>query len=296
MDKLDLNMDSLELPELDGKDYENLADASEAFAEDLPEIKKPEPIFTEDYDDEEIAAPVLSEMDGSEFASKPKAEPEKPKSAPALGEMYGTSPSPEKSEAPKKSSMQQRMEQPFDMPGAYTPVSSSATAPKPAQSTYQSTSQPYSASSYSAQPQNKTTMDDFYAMTGNEDAIKGEKLAKRLSTAVIIASVLYALLGFSLLSLLNAVYDIYFAIRFRNGSDRARFYLGAGCTFSAINAIRMIVAVNKLTALAAQYDVTFIISVTQFILILITAGMGVLAYFFLLNKSVAEYCGKRGNW
>lgn len=289
----ELKMDGIEIPELDGN-YDDLPDpsAAEPGSPEAFGIKEPEDstmVFDDldDYEFDPLAAPVLSEMDGSEvMKAEEKPEPQKPEteakpamSIPAFEEMGGAAVTAQAAPKPQQS---------YSSPSSYQPVSStqksSAYQPAPSNSGYSQSSAP------------KASMDDFYAMRGdNELFLRGEKTVKRISIVLIVFSVLNGLTGLLIgayFSLLLAICDIVFLSMFKKGSERARWYLGVGCAVSAVDAIKTIIGFSSVSSIFVELGITFVYSIVQFIIIIFALVMGVLTYFFLIDKSVGEYCEK----
>lgn len=228
----------------------------------------------EEYEFDSISIPTLSEMDGSEVKTAEKTESE-------------------------ITAMPQFEEMSADV----KPVSKAAES-RPSSTagsgTYQGV---YGQSSYSQSPQpqefSSSSRSSFYdeMESSSRLSIAGEKKAKVLAIIVIVLSALDIIMclfgGFIYIA--GAVLRIYLAVKFMKGSDRARWFLGACCVFSAINYIRSILTFSDLTGVFAELGATFIVSIIQFILIMSTLGMGIMSYFFLLDKSVKEY-SQRGGW
>ncbi len=292
MDKLD--MDALELPELDSNEYnyEPAEGEENAYFEDLPEIKKPEPLVADDFDMSDVGMPVLSEMDGSEVAKpepKPVSEPAAPKAEPVLGDMNAPVSAP-KTEAPKaeapKSSMQARLEQPFDMPGAYTPVNQSAAT------------QTQSNSSYTYQRQSREDMLDAMYAQKRENYARGQKKAKILGIVIIalaalspIASLLLSTASAStFLDVALFAIITYYTVNFMKGSGKHRISLGKLAVIDAVYAIiNGVQGINVLNDLSDILGVSINTAPVVILMLVRTAGFAAMAYFLLMDNDITDF-------
>lgn len=137
-----------------------------------------------------------------------------------------------------------------------------------------------------------------YLDADSELVAKGIKVAKTVGTITIIVSVLSGLTGLLSLSsrtVVSAAYCVYFSIKFMKGSQNSQYWLGAGCVLRMLLYIISLIdgAVNS-AEYTAEYG-SVVLSIAQFMCLTSAAVYGVLAYFYLLNKSVAAFCKRSGS-
>lgn len=296
-------MDELELPSLDSLDN----DVDTRFTGGSGDDADDEPLVGEAaYDPDDISMPVFSEMDGG-FGNAPAPAPAQENktvslSKPAFEEMSPSLPVFEEMMPgdPKPVSAPQNMANTSNMSDMSNTSSFQSTSGSyhsnsgGYQSTsggYQNTSGSYSAPSYTynSTPSGNSYFDNLDV--SSELAEKGRKKAKVLGIIIIVLSVL-DILGGGVRGIGGSCIRIYGAYQFmKNASSGWRIYLCVVCVISMIFGIVNIAQVDsELLPLAAEYGVTWIVSIVQFIFIMYTVGMGVLSYFFIFDKSIKEYC------
>ncbi len=283
----ELNMDSLELPELDSTDYENMADASKAFLDDLPEAKKnvgSTDDYSYEYDDSEISMPTLSEMDGSQTAAAPTQQP-----APA-----------------KKAETKAELPSIDDM---YTPVQQEITPPKAAAAKpAQNTSNAYIPTGSSNGTYSGTrSIDDIYAARNAIDPEKFEKGKKRATFIGIGGCILYGInvlsylgsafsgtLGISeMLSLVLNIGLLIVTFMFMKGNDKARTFLTYMNLLDEVRGFISLPSAIAAGSLLAALGGGILSAYLLIVLIISLIARGILLYFIAVDENVAEYCKNR---
>lgn len=270
----ELKMDGLELPDT-GETYDALPDASEGLEETAQEAPRPSDSM-DNFDD--IAMPVLSEMDGSDIASP--------------SEQAAKSASPDKPVQPKPM---------FEDMSAPARPQSTQQSSASVQSTYQSTSGSYqstsgtyqnsSAPSYADTSQSNTYTNTFDALQQERMEIiaKGRKKAKFTGILAIVLDVLETLFMLSLRNIIVTVVRIIFIVKFMNGSSSSRIYTAL---FSVIRIIMNIISIGQVDSMSAkfaQYGLSIVITITQLILFIGIFINCVVIYFTMFDKCVKEY-------
>lgn len=295
----ELNMDSLDLPEME-HDYSDVPDASEG----LDEPTRTSPSFGAGEDLSDIEMPVLSEMDGSAPAQPVKAESQKQAPVQAsvqtsaqISEMGGVSPMGGISEmgAASYSAPKRNVQPAAPVSGGYTPVSGGTAST----GTQNNGAASYS-SVYNRNDQGSVQRtNDFFAATEQMNAEKYERGHGKAKVLGIISIVLgaFTILGHlevSLVGLLGIVLGgliIYHALKFMKQSEKSRRTLAWLYVWDLIDCIRGII----MLANATQYlddmgiDASSLIGVTRFIYILGIIFNGVMTYFFMFNSAVHDY-------
>lgn len=329
MDKLD--MMSLELPSAEGLDGldnpEGAGGAGNAVSESGSDDRNEEE-YSYEYDGgelEDMAVPMLSEMDGSELgtpASAPAAAKsvslDKPGaggggtgSTPGLSEMSGA---PAFSEMADTSAGRQTEQyggqgmngqygsdasgNNFGNTGFNSPNNMQTQPQRERQGGYgqQNTYAPVNPGSggMGGMGQNGGSS-DYYMMDGDLPLVqRGAKITKVIATIIIVISVLdiiVGLLSFAARTVIAAGYRIYFSVKLKNGSHNARYWLGLGCVLSVIFNFISMFQVSGLSDYAVELiGSAWIITVIEAIILVPTVGFGIMAYFLLLDKSVEAYC------
>ena len=284
----ELNMDSLELPELDSTDYENMADASKAFLDDLPEAKKnvgsTDDDYSYEYDDSEISMPTLSEMDGSQTNAAPIQQPAPAKKAetkaelPSIDDMFTPV---QQAEKPQK-------------PAAVKPVQNTSNAYIPTGS---------SNGTYSG----TRSIDDIYAARNAIDPEKFEKGKKRATFIGVGGCILYGInvlsylgsafsgtLGISeMLSLVLNIGLLIVTFMFMKGNDKARTFLTYMNLFDEVRGFISLPSAIAAGSLMAAMGGGILSAYLLIILIISLIARGILLYFIAVDENVAEYCKNR---
>lgn len=295
----ELNMDSLDLPEME-HDYSDVPDASEG----LDEPARTSPAFGAGEDLSDIEMPVLSEMDGSAPVQPVKAEPQNQvpvqasvQTSAQISEMGGVSPMGGISEmgAASYSAPKRNVQPAAPVSGGYTPVSGGT-----ASSGAQNNGAASYSSVYNRNDQGSVQRtNDFFAATEQMNAEKYERGHGKAKVLGIISIVLgaFTILGHlevSLVGLLGIILGgliIYHALKFMKQSEKSRRTLAWLYVWDLIDCIRGII----MLASATQYlddmgiDASSLIGVTRFIYILGIIFNGVMTYFFMFNSAVHDY-------
>lgn len=282
----ELKMDGLELPDT-GETYDDLPDASEGLEETSPEAPRP-PDSMDNFDD--IAMPVLSEMDGSDIASP--------------SEQAAKSVSLDKPAEPKP--MFEDMSAPVRPQSTQQSSSSGRNTYQSTSGSYQSTSDSYQSSYQSTSgrtnPRTTSSMDDLYAA---RMAVDPEKYEKGKRKTKIVAGVGIALYGYNTLSYLlsligggglSAFLDLgisgfllYMFIRFFIGSNTAKetlaWWIGIDVVFNIIGIITAGVA----TAAFSSVGMGGIFGFLAVMGIITLIARGVMLYFLVLDDDISEY-------
>lgn len=270
----ELKMDGLELPDT-GETYDDLPDASEGLEETAQEAPRPSDSM-DNFDD--IAMPVLSEMDGSDIASP--------------SEQAAKSASPDKPAQPKP--MFEDMSAPVRPQTTQQSTSSGQSTYQSTSGSYQSTSGTYqnsSAPSYADTSQSNTYTNTFDALQQERMEIiaKGRKRAKFTGILAIVLDVLETLFMLSLRNIIVTVVRIIFIVKFMNGSSSSRMYTALISVIRIIMNIISIGQVDSMSAEFAQYGLSIVITITQLILFIGIFINCVVIYFTMFDKCVKEY-------
>lgn len=291
-------MDGLELPSLDSLD----GDIDARFLDGGTDTGNEPEVGEVEYEFGDITAPMLSEMYGETVPAAPEktAEPTKPAeeekksvslAKPMMEDMTpaGGAPSSKPVSSPSPMSNTGNGYQSSSVNLQKSPDSGYQST----QGVYRNTSGSYSAPSYTYSSPSGGQSSSYWdgLSAANELAEKGRKKAKVLGIIIIALSVLDILSG-GTRGLLGAALRIFGAYQFmKKASSGWRKYLCVVCVVSAIAGIINIIAVDsQLLPLLAAYDLGWIVSIVQFILVIYTIGMGVLSYFFIFDRSIKEYC------
>ncbi len=274
---------------------------------------------------EDMAVPVLSEMDGSELgtpAAKAAARPADSAGNGAgsngmagtggLSDMSGTPAFSEMSGTPAGGQPRQYGGQ--GMNGQYGSVASgnnfgnnadNSQYNSPSNMQYQQGQQggygrqntyaPVNPGSSNGGLQNSGRTDYWDMMDQDLPLVqRGAKIAKIIAVIIIVISVLDIILGLlvgAFRTVVAAGYRIYFSARLKNGSHNSRYWLGLGCVLSVIsNVISMFEISGWSDTVAELIGSTWIITVIEAIILVPTVGFGIMAYFLLLDKSVEAFC------
>lgn len=282
----ELKMDGLELPDT-GETYDDLPDASEGLEETAQEAPRPSDSM-DNFDD--IAMPVLSEMDGSDIASP--------------------------SEQAEKAASQNKPAEPKpmfeDMSAPVRPQSTQQSSSS-VQSTYQSTSGSYESSSGSYQstyqstsgrtnPRTSSSMDDLYAA---RTAVDSEKYEKGRKKTKVVAGVGIALYGYNTLSYLLSLiggggltvildlgisgFLLYMFIRFFMGSNTAKETLAMWITIDVVYNIIGIVTAGVATVAFSSFGMGGLFGFLAVMGIISLVARCVMLYFLILDEDISEY-------
>lgn len=271
-------MDGLELPDT-GETYDNLPDASEGLEETAQEAPRPSDSM-DNFDD--IAMPVLSEMDGSDIASP--------------SEQAAKSASPDKPAEPKP--MFEDMSAPVRPQSTQQSTSSEQSTYHSTSGSYESTSGTYQNSSassyadaYSSTSQSNTYTNTFDALQQErmEMIAKGRRRAKFTGILAIVLDVLETLFMLSLRNIIVTVIRIVLIVKFMNGSSSSRMYTAIISVIRIIMNIISIGQVDSMSAEFAQYGLSIVITITQLILFIGIFINCVVIYFTMFDKCVKEY-------
>ena len=273
-------MDGLELPDT-GERYDDLPDASEGLEETSPEAPRPSDSM-DNFDD--IAMPVLSEMDGSELTS-PSEQAEK---AVSLDKPSEPKPMFEDMSAPARPQSTQQS----SSSGQSTYQSTQGTYQSSYQSTYQGTSSKRTTSS----------IDDVYAA---RRAVDPEKYEKGKNKTKIIAGIgigIYAyntlsyllslLSGGSLLEILDlgiSGFLLYMFIRFFRGSNTAKETLAWWITIDVGYNIIGIFAAGAATLALSSFGLGGLFGFIAILGIISLLARCVMLYFLILDEDITEY-------
>ncbi|MGN0637567.1 MAG: hypothetical protein ACI4J0_04280 [Huintestinicola sp.] len=279
----EFKMDGLELPET-GETYDDLPDASEGLEETAPEAPRPSDSM-DNFDD--IAMPVLSEMDGSEVTAPADKQEEKAVSL-------------DKPSEPKP--MFEDMSAPARPQNTQQSSSSGRSTYQSTSSSYQSTSGSYQSSYQSTSGRTTSSMDDLYTARMAVDPEKYEKGKKKTK---VVAGVGIALYGYNtlyyLLSLigggkLTVLLDLgisgfllYMFIRFFIGSNTAKeslaWWIGIDVVFNIIGLFSAGILTVGLSGVGLG-----IIGVIAIVMGFITlVARCVMLYFLVLDDDISEY-------
>lgn len=308
----DLDMDSLELPEikeLDTVTAEKTDISDSGAGENEYEV-------TDDYEFDPNAMPVFEELGGqtaTPVGTKPAGQQGRAGAAmPAFEDMGGAIPAPKPPEK-KMSAMERRMQEPFDMPGAYVPPSKQAAAasPNPMQGTSGTVSSYQSPSDFQAH--RRAAMDQMYAdRQAHYD--KGKDKAKIVGIIVIAINVLAALSSLTneyynvtdkVLNAASSAVFIFCTVMFLRGSYKYRNMLGKVALFEAAYSIIDLVKIgpaveaanNMLMSMAEMYGYTEAEAAAMMINpaplfirgVLTVIGYLVAVYFFIFDSEIADY-------
>lgn len=225
----------------------------------------------------------------------------------------GTSAASPASEQKQMSARERRMAEPFDMPGAYTPVSKQGSA--------SAASQSGSVPSYSGAYQQRTSLQQSREQAMNEMyAQRQEHYDKGRKKAQTVGFVVIAIQAFSALSSLTSSYSnmlskiidigmalamIYMAVMFMKGSLQYRSILGRFAlidfvwgiiglvqikpAIDAANAALMML--GQLTGMSeAEIQASLLDPAPYIILALVKViGYGAMVYFYMLDSEIADY-------
>ncbi|MGN1102110.1 MAG: hypothetical protein ACI4RG_07950 [Huintestinicola sp.] len=276
----ELKMDGLELPDT-GEKYDDLPDASEGLEETSPEAPRPSDSM-DNFDD--IAMPVLSEMDGSELTS-PSEQAEK---AVSLDKPSEPKPMFEDMSAPARPQSTQQS----SSSGRSTYQSAQGTYQSSYQSTYQGTSSQRTTSS----------IDDVYAARRAVDPEKYEKGRKKTKIIAGVGIGLYAyntlsyllslLSGSSLLEILDLVISgflLYMFIRFFRGSNTAKETLAWWITIDVGYNIIGLFAAGAATLALSSFGLGGLFGFVAILGIISLVARCVMLYFLILDEDITEY-------
>lgn len=275
----ELKMDGLELPDT-GETYDDLPDASEGLEETAQEAPRPSDSM-DNFDD--IAMPVLSEMDGSDIAS-PSEQAEK-----AASQNKPAEPKP----------MFEDMSAPVRPQTTQQSTSSG-------QSTYQSTSgsyqSTYQSTSGRTNPRTSSSMDDLYAA---RTAVDSEKYEKGKKKTKVVAGVGIALYGYNTLSYLLSLiggggltvildlgisgFLLYMFIRFFMGSNTAKETLAMWITIDVVYNIIGIVTAGVATVAFSSFGMGGLFGFLAVMGIISLVARCVMLYFLILDEDISEY-------
>lgn len=301
MDNLD--MDSLELPDMDGDDYDDVPQDENPWEAEHSENPNRPAEAAEDYEFDINDLPVIEEMSdlgsgkGAPGASG-TSDPAKSMGAPGIADMQKPSNAPKTPDAAGGSSMsarERRMAEPFDMPGAYNPAEKNA---PPAATRYQSsTGAGYPSANTYRNTNRDDALDAMYAdRARNYEEGKGKVRVLAIIMMVVSGlSLIGSLLSKDYLSAAFTAFMIYSAVRFMKGSNTYRVWLGR---FSAIESIWGIFRISQISKLLGQvgqlgmFDSSAISMAKTMAFIVIgiqVAYYGVMAYFLLFNDKISDY-------
>ncbi len=258
---------------------------------------------------EDMAMPVLSEMDGSElgsFAANAAANPvslEKPKAdgngtvgTPGLSEMSGAPAFSEMSGAAAGQGGRQGINGQYGSNAYGNSASDNMQNPQGGYGR-QNTYAPVNPGSTNGGGMGQNSGSSNYRDMMDRDTPlvqRGAKISKVISTIIIVISVLDiigGLLSFAFRTVIAAGYRIYFSVKLKNGSHNSRYWLGLGCVLSVIFNIISMFEISGLSGEVAELiGSTWIITVIEAIILVPTVGFGIMAYFLLLDKSVEAFC------
>ncbi|WP_432649824.1 hypothetical protein [Huintestinicola sp.] len=282
----ELKMDGLDLPDT-GETYDDLPDASEGLEETANDTPRPSDSM-DNFDD--IAMPVLSEMDGSEVT--------------ALDKQAEKAVTPDKPAEPKPM---------FEDMSAPARPQSTQQSSSSGQSTYQSTSGSYKSTSSSYQssyqstsgrtnPRTTSSMDDLYAARMAVDPEKYEKGRKKTK---IVAGVGIALYGYNTLSYLLSLiggggltilldlgisgFLLYLFIRFFIGSNTAKETLAWWISIDVIFNIIGIITAGVATAAFSSIGLGGLFGFLAVMGIISLVARCVMLYFLILDEDISEY-------
>lgn len=275
-------MDGLELPDT-GETYDDLPDASEGLEETAQEATRPSDSM-DNFDD--IAMPVLSEMDGSDIASP--------------SEQAAKSASPDKPVHPKP--MFEDMSAPAKSQSTSQTTSQSSYTYQSTSSTSQGTTGTYQSVYSSTSSSRTSSMNDVYAA---RMAVDPEKYEKGRRKTRILGGIGIAVYGFNTLTYLLSVFGgvtlsglldlalsavlLYLFIKFFKGSDGAKntiaTIVGIDIVFSILGLIQAGIATVALSGLGlgAIGGLIMILGVITLII------RGVMLYFLVLDDDISEY-------
>lgn len=275
-------MDGLELPDT-GETYDDLPDASEGLEETAQEATRPSDSM-DNFDD--IAMPVLSEMDGSDIASP--------------SEQAAKSASPDKPVQPKP--MFEDMSAPAKSQSTSQTTSQSSYTYQSTSSTSQGTTGTYQSVYSSTSSSRTSSMNDVYDA---RMAVDPEKYEKGRRKTRILGGIGIAVYGFNTLTYLLSVFGgvtlsglldlalsavlLYLFIKFFKGSDGAKntiaTIVGIDIVFSILGLIQAGIATVALSGLGlgAIGGLIMILGVITLII------RGVMLYFLVLDDDISEY-------
>ncbi|MCI7499536.1 MAG: hypothetical protein SOT68_10130 [Oscillospiraceae bacterium] len=278
----ELKMDGLELPDT-GETYDDLPDASEGLEETAQEATRPSDSM-DNFDD--IAMPVLSEMDGSDIASP--------------SEQAAKSASPDKPVQPKP--MFEDMSAPAKSQSTSQTTSQSSYTYQSTSSTSQGTTGTYQSVYSSTSSSRTSSMNDVYAA---RMAVDPEKYEKGRRKTRILGGIGIAVYGFNTLTYLLSVFGgvtlsglldlalsavlLYLFIKFFKGSDGAKntiaTIVGIDIVFSILGLIQAGIATVALSGLGlgAIGGLIMILGVITLVI------RGVMLYFLVLDDDISEY-------
>ncbi len=270
-------MDALELPEMNEKDYTDIPDAYDDMSADA---ETEEPIVTDMDDDfSDMPMPVLSEMDGSAPVS------------PADSVRMASEKKSEAANTPKS-------EITFEEMGGYTPprpvpsANTQQTAPQTnADNTYRSVYSPVS------QQSSQSAMGALYSMRSEDmqNINDGEKLARTIGIILIVLAVLGLLscltdVSSNITQIIRNVLQIIIVRGFMQGKNSDRLFLGWLNAISAVLSVFAIGLMSTVTDTMAEYGMSFFTTIMQLALFINLIGSGVMAYFLLINKKIKAFC------
>lgn len=275
-------MEGLELPDT-GETYDDLPDASEGLEETAQEAPRPSDSM-DNFDD--IAMPMLSEMDGSDIASP--------------SEQAAKAASPDKPAEPKP--MFEDMSAPVRPQTTQQSSSSGRNTYQSTSGSYQSTSGSYQSTSGTSNPRVSSSMDDLYAARMAVDPEKYEKGRKKTK---VVAGVGIALYGYNTLSYLLSLiggggltvildlgisgFLLYMFIRFFMGSNTAKETLAMWITIDVVYNIIGIITAGVATVAFSGVGMGGLFGFLAVMGIITLIARCVMLYFLILDEDITEY-------